>query len=39
MSEATLVLDSTLTCPACGVAKLETMPIDACHGKTASCCR
>jgi hypothetical protein len=21
-----LVLDSTLTCPACGVAKLETMP-------------
>jgi hypothetical protein len=26
-----LVLDSMLTCPACGVAKLETMPTDACQ--------
>lgn len=31
MSEARLVLESTLTCPACGAAKLETMPTDACQ--------
>ncbi len=31
MPETTLVLESTLTCPACGVAKLETMPTDACQ--------
>jgi len=26
-----IVLASVLTCPACGVAKTETMPIDACQ--------
>jgi hypothetical protein len=30
MSEASLILSSTITCPACGVAKAETMPVDAC---------
>ncbi len=25
------ILDSILTCPACGQAKLETMPTDACQ--------
>ena len=31
MSDATPVLESTLTCPECGVAKVETMPTDACQ--------
>jgi len=31
MSEATPVLESTLTCPVCGVMKAETMPTDACQ--------
>jgi hypothetical protein len=31
MPEATPVLESTLTCPECGVAKVETMPTDACQ--------
>ena len=31
MSEATLTLGSTLTCPHCGTAKTETMPTDACQ--------
>jgi hypothetical protein len=31
MSEATPVLESTLRCPKCGVAKVETMPTDACQ--------
>ncbi|MGE3476041.1 MAG: GDCCVxC domain-containing (seleno)protein [Rhodospirillaceae bacterium] len=26
-----LVLESTLTCPRCGVSKRETMPTDACQ--------
>jgi len=26
-----VVLESTLTCPACGTAKTETMPTDACQ--------
>ena len=26
-----LVLESTLTCPACGFGKVETMPTDACQ--------
>lgn len=26
-----IVLDSRLTCPACGAAKVETMPTDACQ--------
>jgi len=25
-----LILDATIRCPACGFAKLETMPTDAC---------
>jgi hypothetical protein len=37
--ENTLVLQSTLTCPACGFHKEETMPTDACQYfyKCASC--
>ena len=31
MSEATLVLESTLTCPVCGATKVETMPTEACQ--------
>lgn len=27
----TLILQSTLTCPNCGVGKAETMPTDACQ--------
>jgi hypothetical protein len=27
----TLELESMLTCPSCGLAKLETMPTDACQ--------
>jgi hypothetical protein len=27
----TLILQSTLTCPACGAARVETMPTDACR--------
>ena len=26
-----VILESTLTCPACGTAKTETMPTDACQ--------
>jgi hypothetical protein len=26
-----VVLDSTITCPACGIAKVETMPTHACQ--------
>jgi hypothetical protein len=26
-----VILDSTITCPSCGTAKLETMAIDACR--------
>ncbi|TXL80389.1 hypothetical protein FHP25_04990 [Vineibacter terrae] len=26
-----VILQSTLTCPVCGVAKVETMPTDACR--------
>lgn len=28
---SSLILESTLTCPACGHAKVETMPSDACQ--------
>jgi hypothetical protein len=28
---ATVVLQSTLTCPECGATKVETMPSDACQ--------
>ncbi len=27
----TVILQSTLTCPACGAVKVETMPTDACQ--------
>jgi hypothetical protein len=30
MSEAAVKLRSTITCPVCGVARIETMPTDAC---------
>ena len=30
MSDAAMILTSTLTCPECGAAKTETMPTDAC---------
>jgi hypothetical protein len=30
MSAPGPVLQSTLTCPACGAARTETMPVDAC---------
>lgn len=41
MTEA--ILESTLTCPRCGLSKLETMPTDACQSTTSakavpSCC-
>ena len=26
-----MILTSTITCPACGAAKIETMPLDACQ--------
>jgi hypothetical protein len=29
--EITVILESTITCPACGTAKTETMPTDACQ--------
>lgn len=29
--QATVILESTLTCPACGFQKQETMPTDACQ--------
>ena len=34
-----IVLESTLTCPHCGHAKTETMPVDACqyYYECASC--
>ncbi|WP_170298732.1 GDCCVxC domain-containing (seleno)protein [Massilia eburnea] len=34
-----VVLESLLTCPACGHAKLETMPVNACqwHYECESC--
>jgi hypothetical protein len=28
---ATMILISTITCPSCGIAKVETMPTDACQ--------
>ena len=28
---STVILESLLTCPACGFARLETMPTDACQ--------
>jgi hypothetical protein len=31
MREAPVILESTITCPACGTAKVETMPMDACQ--------
>jgi hypothetical protein len=31
MFDAPIVLESTLTCPVCGSAKVETMPADACQ--------
>ncbi|HEU4603787.1 MAG TPA: GDCCVxC domain-containing (seleno)protein [Steroidobacteraceae bacterium] len=31
MSERSLILESTLTCPACGAIKKEIMPTDACQ--------
>jgi hypothetical protein len=31
MSEATVVLESTLVCPACGATRTETMPVDSCQ--------
>jgi uncharacterized Zn finger protein len=31
MSDATVTLESTLTCPHCGTAKTETMATDACQ--------
>ncbi|MBX9643168.1 MAG: hypothetical protein K2W91_03585 [Novosphingobium sp.] len=31
MSEAAIVLQSTLTCPECGMSKNETMPTNACR--------
>ncbi|WP_170592379.1 GDCCVxC domain-containing (seleno)protein [Ruegeria arenilitoris] len=31
MTDTTVTLESTLTCPACGHAQTETMPTDACH--------
>lgn len=31
MSEKTLVLESTITCPSCGHRETETMPTDACQ--------
>ncbi|HEV2265493.1 MAG TPA: GDCCVxC domain-containing (seleno)protein [Stellaceae bacterium] len=30
MSAPALIVESTLTCPACGAARRETMPTDAC---------
>jgi hypothetical protein len=29
--DATVVLQSTITCPACGHREVETMPVDACQ--------
>jgi hypothetical protein len=31
MATPDLVLQSTLTCPACGADRAETMPVDACQ--------
>jgi hypothetical protein len=31
MLEAPMILESTITCPFCGTAKVEKMPIDACQ--------
>lgn len=31
MPEATLILESTITCPSCGNQKEETMPVNACQ--------
>lgn len=30
MSDAPMIQESTITCPACGTAQTETMPTDAC---------
>jgi hypothetical protein len=31
MLEANVITESIITCPACGTAKTETMPMDACQ--------
>ena len=31
MTELIVILESTLTCPSCSAAKVETMPTDACQ--------
>ena len=31
MYDAAVILESTLVCPACGVTRTETMPIDSCQ--------
>ncbi|MGO8916760.1 MAG: GDCCVxC domain-containing (seleno)protein [Stellaceae bacterium] len=31
MREVALILESTITCPECGTATVETMPADACQ--------
>jgi hypothetical protein len=31
MSDSAIILASTITCPECGVAKIETMPTNACQ--------
>jgi hypothetical protein len=31
MPESDVITESTITCPVCGTAKIETMPIDACQ--------
>lgn len=31
MKRAAIVLDSTITCPHCGHARTETMPVEACQ--------
>ena len=30
MYDTAMILSSTITCPECGAAKTETMPVDAC---------
>ena len=31
MPESDVIIESTITCPVCGAAKVETMPTDACQ--------
>ena len=31
MTTMAVILESTLTCPQCGYATLENMPVDSCH--------